>query len=217
MTRPVSLSLALVLALGAANARAQAEYFYLLPQYWMTQWGQVIMMPMVVPQMLLMAPQAAQAPVVPQMPQMLPVSPDIAAMMASLLVPSSENQTWPPPLAPVPFQAVPEEPPEAVQSGMGVLGTGGDPGASKQLDIPAVPSIQPESAPVRRPDEGIVETPLSSMETKALPDAKPVVTSGAEAARKPKPRVKPKSATSAETSKPRRLCWSNGVVDACPK
>ncbi len=181
----------LLLLAGAVAPAANAQY----PSMWPTQ-------PWLAPWLAAM-PQLP--PVMPQLPPVMPVPQlDMPYMFWAVpqwvwvpVMPSpQEAPSWPPPLPPVPFQSV-EEAPVAAPLG----------GVADQA-LPAAPAQTTPSPP---------ESVLAEPEVKAAPVVVPHVS---KPPRKKPTKAKPSSAgapVETNPAKPRRLCWNNGVVDACPK
>ncbi len=128
-------------------------------------------------------------------------------VLVPVMPPSQESQSWPPPLPPVPFQSMEEAAPVA------------QPGAPAE-QAPAAASARSDATQ----PEPVAPTPEV---VKVVPEVKTTTESAPQVTKPPRKKTvketvkaKPSGAgASSETSvaKPRRLCWNNGVVDACPK
>jgi hypothetical protein len=155
---------------------------------------------------------------------------------------ATESPTWPPPLPPVPFQAgedaatpaapvtadepptlpvlpppAPAEPPPARHDA---------PGAASHPAVQALPSPVQTAMPAPPTVPALPQSDLAVDLAAAAPAsgvpvrkprvraARPSVPASPAAGQRAKAAAKQDAVAAA---KPRRLCWNNGVVDACPK
>lgn len=118
----------------------------------------------------------------------------------------AEPQVWPTP--PLLSPALPD-------MAAGVL----VPGITATSDASAsTPALLPD-APKAETLPAMAANPASAPSVNARPDNVPAAKKAVEAIEaKAKPKAKRSAAITVKSkAKPRRLCWSNGVVDACPK
>jgi len=120
----------------------------------------------------------------------------------------AEALTWP--AQPLPSPSFPD-----VAAGSHMSGIAATPDATASAPASNVLPDAPKAETARALTEMPANPPSASVQSAIVPTAQKAF----EAIKaKPKPKAKrPAVVTVKPKAKPRRLCWNNGVVDACPK